>query len=219
MMNLLLGVLFISVASILGDNPEQPTLEVKSCPANQAPVQNRMPVESNGCSKPAFLVVQDEEDFTYCCDRHDACYQIVNLQRGFCDQDFLKCMRKMCHEVYSHNPKCSNAADMYMFGTSAFGEAAFVNTQNQHMDCVDNDQVIPHYVNLVDEFYRTNTPVTKDISAIQEKVEKYATNAGTSTHPSYPKLGSYLYALYNKYDNAIVHIEGRINRDVPKLEL
>jgi hypothetical protein len=219
MMILLFAALFVSLSFTLGDNPEQPKLEVKTCPTNQVPVQNRQPIESNGCSKPSFLAVQDEEDFTYCCDRHDACYQLVGLQRGYCDQDFSKCMRKMCHELFAHNPRCSNAADMYLFGTSAFGEAAYVNTQNAHIDCVENDQVIPHYVSFVDEFYRANTQMKKDSSEIQEKVEKYAKNAGTSANPSYPKLGSYLYALYNKYDSAIVHIEGRVNKDIPKLEL
>ena len=40
------------------------------------------PFSSNGCSKPDGITVPGEEDFTYCCDRHDACYETCNIDKG-----------------------------------------------------------------------------------------------------------------------------------------
>ena len=72
-------------------------------------------IESNGCSKPAFIHVNGEEDFTYCCDRHDACYATCGASKSFCDNDFGKCMQKLCDDFFSHNEACGRAAETYRF--------------------------------------------------------------------------------------------------------
>ena len=33
--------------------------------------------------------VSGEEDFTYCCDRHDACYSVCGISKHLCEKDFL----------------------------------------------------------------------------------------------------------------------------------
>ena len=83
------------------------------CPSGHVPAQvaNKR-AESNGCSKPKGIQVNGEEDFTYCCDRHDACYATCGLTKQYCDKDFGKCMKSMCKSTFSHNSECNDAADL-----------------------------------------------------------------------------------------------------------
>ena len=74
-------------------------------------------VESNGCSKPQGIEVGGEEDFTYCCDRHDACYGTCGLSKEYCDNDFGKCLKNMCKTIFTSNPQCTSAASMYQMAT------------------------------------------------------------------------------------------------------
>ncbi len=47
------------------------------CPKGKLAVQRRLKApESKGCSKRAEVNIPGEEDFTYCCDRHNVCYQV-----------------------------------------------------------------------------------------------------------------------------------------------
>jgi hypothetical protein len=55
------------------------------CPSGQLAVQEFKRPQSNGCSKPAGLDVPGEEDFTWCCDRHDVCYQVRHTRRRYLD--------------------------------------------------------------------------------------------------------------------------------------
>jgi Group XII secretory phospholipase A2 precursor (PLA2G12) len=74
------------------------------CPAGETAVQKRdKQVESNGCSKPDFLAIDGEEDFTYCCDRHDTCYAMCGASKSFCENDFDKCMKTMCKTTFRDN--------------------------------------------------------------------------------------------------------------------
>ncbi len=82
-------------------------------------------VESNGCSKPEFLQVEGEEDFTTCCDHHDACYATCGISKAYCEKEFEKCMKRMCKEVFSSNSRCEGAASTYAMGTSMFGDSGF----------------------------------------------------------------------------------------------
>lgn len=82
-----------------------------TCPAGEYPVQKAdVEIESNGCSKPKFIQVGGEEDFTYCCDRHDACYASCSAPKVFCDKDFRKCMNSLCRTNFKHNQACPSAA-------------------------------------------------------------------------------------------------------------
>jgi hypothetical protein len=119
-------------------------------------------VESNGCSKPSFIQVSGEEDFTYCCDRHDACYSTCGASQKFCDEDFKKCMLKLCATTYASNPQCSNAASTYAMGTMMFGSDGYQQTQNQYCACLPKGQsVIEHYQKGVKEFYIRHNMVEK----------------------------------------------------------
>ena len=120
------------------------------------------PPESNGCSKPSFIQVNGEEDFTYCCDRHDACYGMCGSDKTFCDKDFGNCMRRMCKSNFPHNPECAGAAGTYEMGTMFAGQQGYAESQEQHCICIPKDEVDgefftteeTHYMELVEDFYK-----------------------------------------------------------------
>ena len=91
------------------------------CGQDEYLLQKSIRVESNGCSKPEFIQVQGEEDFTYCCDRHDACYATCGASQQFCDSDFKKCMKSLCLTEFPTNPQCVTAAETYAMGPMIFG--------------------------------------------------------------------------------------------------
>ena len=87
------------------------------------------------------MSVEGEEDFTYCCDRHDSCYQTCGIAKKFCEDDFGRCMSAMCSTAFASNSRCHQAAQMYKLGVSMFGGAPFQNMQGQVCDCVDDGEV------------------------------------------------------------------------------
>eukprot|EP01035_Chromulina_nebulosa_P029386 gene29386-38944_t len=115
-------------------------------------------VESNGCSKPSFIQVSGEEDFTYCCDRHDACYATCGAPKAFCDLEFKKCMKKMCKSLFRQNRDCEKAADTYAMGTMIFGEVGFSDSQRDFCVCVPSTEVQTHYRKLLTSFYGKYAP-------------------------------------------------------------
>ena len=55
-----------------GSASQQRRSQRTACPKGTTAVQKLdYELVSNGCSKPEFLAIDGEEDFTYCCDRHD----------------------------------------------------------------------------------------------------------------------------------------------------
>ena len=120
------------------------------------------PPESNGCSKPSFIQVNGEEDFTYCCDRHDACYGMCGSDKTFCDKDFGNCMRRLCKSNFPNNPECAGAAGTYEMGTMFAGQQGYADSQEQHCICIAKDNETKdgftaeetHYITLVEDFYK-----------------------------------------------------------------
>ena len=86
-----------------------------TCPKGKTPMQNPDSgrAVSNGCSKPGGLDVPGEEDFTFCCDRHDTCYSTCGVGQKFCDNDFKKCMEGMCTKMFGDTAECKQAAGIY----------------------------------------------------------------------------------------------------------
>ena len=191
-----------------------------SCSGDQVPVQKLdVSLKSNGCTKPDFLSIQGEEDFTHCCDLHDACFSTCGLTQSFCDDDFKKCMHQLCSKVFSHNPECKSAASTYSMGTSLFGRDLFAQGQEEYCECVDSKDLISHYMSYTKQFYQDNVPsdLTKDPEDILSDNSKYLKTSVKSSVVTYPNLRRLVYDLHKKYDNAIVHIENRKGRkNVPK---
>jgi len=73
----------------------QLTSALQCSPEETAVQRAAFDVESNGCSKPAFIQVNGEEDFTYCCDRRGTSYSqclIMILRYAHTAAKCLRCM-------------------------------------------------------------------------------------------------------------------------------
>lgn len=192
---------------------------------NEIPVQKPLlQPESNGCSKPEMIQVQGEEDFTYCCDRHDTCYATCGMNKSFCDKDFEKCMMKLCDTNFSRNKDCKSAAQMYAMGTMMFGNQGFQESQQRHCMCITSNkaksakdvstnrndplnELESHYVELIDDFYKKYSADTLQEKTPKDIVMTYSREKKTSL----PRL---YYELHKKYDTAIKHIENRIGLNI-----
>lgn len=198
----------------------------KSCPAGQIAVQNakRTP-ESNACSKPAGISIGGEEDYTYCCDRHDVCYETCNIDKDYCEAEFSKCLQMLCRTLFSANKGCSQAASMYVMGTQMFGGNGFAVSQQEYCECIDagTEKVRAHYGKMVHSFYASHAPDKadewKDYEAEGSKVSKYVAGyqgkAG-GKREQLVKLGKLHYQLYAKYDTAIKHVGPRRGMTPPR---
>jgi len=173
---------------------------------------------SNGCSKPPGLSVDGEENFTFCCDRHDACYQSCGISKEYCEEDFGKCMTSICASTYASNKACPNAAYMFKLGTSMFGGDAFETSQDEYCKCVSKTDVdiSEHYSRILTAIYNENSD--KNDEEIEQTVAK-AVSTATAGNKSISKLASLFYKVLKKYDGAIRHsIDGgrKGMKDVPR---
>jgi secretory phospholipase A2 len=205
---------FDDIFSMLGQMGKQGGAKAPICGANEIAVQVLdIEPESNGCSKPPGIRIGGEEDFTYCCDRHDACYSTCNVPKSYCDKDFDKCMQKMCNTIFAHNNQCSQAASMYSMGTMAFGQVGYADTQDTYCTCISSNPseekavISEHYTRLLQGFYGKYAGGSAAVN-----VAEIVTSAKWSD-----KLHMLYYTLLKKYDNAIAHTEGRKGKkNIPK---
>jgi secretory phospholipase A2 len=165
---------------------------------------------SNGCSKPPGLSVGGEEDFTYCCDRHDACYSTCGISKAYCEQDFGKCMEDLCRTTFASNRQCSSAAQVYTMGTTMFGGNGFQDLQNSFCECVPKNDIKKHYAKLLEKVYKEHT----DKSPIEasEVISKLLDKVGDSV----PKLARLFYKITKKYETVIQHEGKRVGADPPR---
>ena len=172
------------------------------CHQGMTSLQSRNHLQSNGCTGADFVKISGQEDFTYCCDIHDACYQICNMSRKKCDADFKKCMNSMCDTIFHDNDECKSAANMYHLATSAFGTTFYEDAQSNHCQCGDMraSNVVQHYTDLIKEFYKDNAP---------DQYHKFDITRYSDYKSSAKKWANLLYGLYKKYDHSIFHVDGR----------
>jgi hypothetical protein len=157
--------------------------------------------------------VEGEEDFTYCCDRHDACYACCGISKSYCDEDFEKCMVRLCSSNFGSSSQCKSAASTYALGTKVFGQAGFIESQNDYCRCEKSDKVDDHYVTVIESFYSTHVPTKTDVQ-LQKLLSSYASSSPSSSKKKYHQL---YYDLHKKYDHAIGHIEGRKHKlEIPR---
>ena len=183
-----------------------------SCNSSQQQIQIfTKQILSNGCSKPSSIKIKGEEDFTYCCDLHDACYSSCSISKDYCDNDFLKCMLKLCN-VYFEKQKneCLNAAEVYSLGTKIFGQKGFLETQQDYCDCIDSEKYEITYQKGIEFFYSKYAPnseidITKVLNKYKNSIEK-----------KYSKL---YYDLHKKYYHAIGLVDERkLKQNIPTLK-
>ncbi|GMI04872.1 hypothetical protein TrLO_g15125 [Triparma laevis f. longispina] len=180
----------------------------------EVPIQGLIPV-SNGCSKPPGMTVEGEEDFTYCCDRHDSCYQTCGMEKKFCEDDFGKCMNAMCKTTFTSNSRCKGAAQMYKLGVSMFGGAPFQNMQDQACECVPGDKVVDEYEIWFRKIYRSSDKSEEEQEEAVQKLKDKMDLLDGDELQSYAR--DTFYKLLKKYDNAIRHEGWREGRNkIPK---
>ena len=173
---------------------------------------------SNGCSKPSFLQIEGEEDFTSCCDLHDACYATCLMSKNECDKDFDKCMKKMCNSNFkSRKNSCEQAADMYTMGVNMFGVQGYHESQNEYCSCVNKNDVIDHYKKLFHEFYITYT--NKDSYNATILIDRILNidDDSEDTDKIFRKTKRTFYNLIKKYPNAIRYSGERAHLTPPPI--
>ena len=164
----------VNVSAQFGDDEQNGELQkLKEKCGSQPLVQNPKshPV-SNGCSKPAGLSIAGEEDFTYCCDRHDACYASCGVPKDYCEKDFGRCMNNMCKTVFSANSQCKTAAGMYKMGVEVFGGSGYTGSQAQKCTCLEKGTTLrEHYEEILHSRYESFNRELSD-EEIDEKIQK-----------------------------------------------
>jgi len=147
--------------------------------------------------------------------------------------------------VYRLNPQCSQAADLYVMGTSMFGGSCFhriastisvvelfclmvnlpiggngfADSQQTHCKCVDKDGVKQHYARLVHDFYLKNVPHKahewEDYSGAGRIASYLPSTIRTGSSQELSKVSKLVYDLYKKYDSSIRHVGNRRGRNPP----
>lgn len=197
-----ISVLYLAFFTMLGLAKEAIPI---ICTDGMTPVQNPRPVTSNGCTGADFIELDGEEDFTSCCDEHDACYQVCGMSKKKCDHKFWECMEHMCLTVFPENKKCKKAANIYYLGTSTLGNAFYEDAQSDHCMCISDTEVTGHYRNLIGQFYDKHAPKSKN----KFDWSKYE-------HFSASKFYMLYNTLHEKYQSSIVHEGPRVGLEPPR---
>ena len=71
-----------------------------------------------------------------------------------------------------------------MLPTMCAHSAAFEQTQRGGCKCVAPDAAIPHYRQLIHDFYQSYAPEKLE-AFMAEKFDKYTANSGTAKKPKY----------------------------------
>ena len=186
----------------------------QKCDRSEVLAQNtKNTLLSNGCSKPAFIQVEGEEDFTHCCDLHDTCYGICGMSKAYCDNDFKSCMKKLCDTTFKNSPKCKGAAETYAMGTMLFGQSGYDDSQKEHCLCIPAETELLHYTTSVEKFYATHAP--DNLSKVSRIVDKYSTSQDDKKKSK--GFNKMWYDLHKKYTTAIGHTpERKKMKSVPR---
>lgn len=156
------------------------------------------------------------QDFTYCCDRHDACYQTCGMSKKYCESDFGSCMKAMCSGNFEHNSGCKGAAEIYKMGVSMFGGAPYQNMQDDSCECVGKEKVVGRYQKWFREIYKSSGLGGDEI---EEKVGTLVGKMGEMEASAARDFGrDTFYKLLKKYDEAITKVDGRVGRNPPRLK-
>jgi len=99
-----------------------------------------------------------------------------------------------------------------------FGSSGFDQSQQEYCECIPSTSVLPHYTQLITDFYEQyiSDPAARKTGAEIIGKHKFGRNTGTEQSPRYSKMDRLYYELHKKYDNAIKHIDGRRGRDPPR---
>jgi hypothetical protein len=126
-----------------------------------------------------------------------------------CEDDFGKCLKRMCTTNFSHNKECKQAAELYTMGTTIFGSNGFEGSQNDFCGCIPKTDEIAHYAQLVDDFYHRFTEPGDQKKSGADLVKDQIESKKKPFWELY-------YNLFKKYDNAIAHDARRKKMNPPR---
>ncbi|BES92549.1 Group XII secretory phospholipase A2 precursor (Hypothetical proteinypothetical protein2G12) [Nesidiocoris tenuis] len=113
-----------------------------SCPGGVKAVKNKFfKPQVNGCG-PEMLKIDDKNmpypQMTLCCDNHDLCYSTCNSGKDKCDNDFKKCLYRVCDAFRvadEANLGCKAAAKVLYTATTALGCKFYQDAQSAACYC------------------------------------------------------------------------------------
>lgn len=177
-------------------------IDSRTCFANETYVQNyNIRIISHGCVQHELVAVENIEDFTYCCDRHTACYQTCGITKPFCDEDLKMCMHKVCQAILGNSYNCEANAESFHTSIVSSDFDVFHRMQTEYCTCHLTEEIEHYYVGAVRDFYSKYAPDMIDNA--EKAVKMYKTkNVYTQMAPTYAYAKLY-YDLHKKYDIGI----------------
>ncbi|CAK9779519.1 hypothetical protein CC85DRAFT_313261 [Cutaneotrichosporon oleaginosum] len=111
------------------------------CRWGRRPESLGLPHESNGCGSKSTHWVP-EMWYGSCCDAHDACYADCGQSKRACDDAFIVCMQRNCHDQVGglgHGEElqnCIGASAIYWASVRLLGGRAFSDATDKYCRCV-----------------------------------------------------------------------------------
>mmetsp|Transcript_831 Transcript_831/g.1404 ORF Transcript_831/g.1404 Transcript_831/m.1404 type:complete len:229 (+) Transcript_831:26-712(+) len=129
------------------------------CAPNEHPVQNtNAKILSQGCVQTGIKTIPGIDDYTYCCDRHNACYRVCGMPKISCDEDFKICLHKLCQSTIGHSQQCESSSETLYLGAITSGLEDYQEFQDKHCMCIETENVHSHYVAALRQFYAIHAP-------------------------------------------------------------
>ncbi|GLH09078.1 Putative gxivspla2 [Gryllus bimaculatus] len=115
-----------------------------SCPNGARPVPDKYHrPSSDGCGSLGLKIDSQYlpvSDMTRCCDEHDFCYDMCNMDKEKCDIDFKRCLYRICEKYEPAVGEtvvktCKAAAKMLFTGTMTLGCKSYIDAQTKACYC------------------------------------------------------------------------------------
>ena len=209
MRSLTLAFAIVSTVLLVATTAPVAVVEASQCPSGQlATMKPKFTFTTNGCGA-GGMMIQTDDDFTPCCDKHDACYSVCGISKALCEDKFKKCLNKHC-ETKSKNPEsCSGSANMFAMGATALGGNAFEEAQKDSCYCVPEAAFGKGFVDAAKKLYTKqfemkggDTKNGQNDMEVEDKVAKYRASQ-MSKHTGNGKEAKLLLSLLEKYPELI----------------
>jgi hypothetical protein len=193
------------------------------CQKDHEPVPKwPLKLSSVGCSGMGGMQVFGAGDLEddpqgICCDLRHACIQTCGSLKHICDEDFIKCSKKVCEELDNEEKKkkCESSASIHELMVKMDQCQRYDTEQYSHCECAPSAEAPKKRERILRQFYKKFNP--DSIEKVPGLVKK-ADNVR--------KFAGLLVKLYEKYPQVIKKIkdpqqemmekmmrEARVNKD------
>jgi len=127
-----------------GQSSPGPRLEdmcIFECPeGGVAAARENVPIPDVGCEAYPHVITKRGGKFTDCCISHQKCYRTCNQTKVFCDDQFKRCLQRMCLAMWDQIGCRNKAAALHTVARSH----CYEYTQAQGVACVcEHDGRVP----------------------------------------------------------------------------